>query len=106
MLNVHHFLALLYLTLFFTFFFTRCSKDEEKIIPEEKFVEILSDVMIIDNLAIGQNDKIALMVRVFEKHDISSKQFIQTKEHYQKDAEFWIRVYYRTQKRIKEKDTL
>jgi hypothetical protein len=106
MLKFQYVLTVIYITLFFTFFFTRCSKDEEKIIPEEKFIEILSDIMIIDNLSIAQNDKIALMVRVFEKYDVSQKQFLLTREHYKKDADFWIRVYKRTQNRIKEKDTL
>jgi hypothetical protein len=92
-----------FITFFLTVFFSRCSKDEKKVIPEQKFVEILSDVMIIDNLGIPQIEKVALLKTVLHKHEITTEEFSFTRDRYKENADFWISVYKRTQEKIKEK---
>lgn len=106
MLICKYYSVLIYLTFFLTFFFIGCSKVEKKILPEEKFIEILTDVMIVDNLAIPQHEKLALLQTLFKKHEITAEQFSFTKQHYKENADFWIRVYQNVRNRIKEKQTL
>jgi len=97
---------LLYITLICTFFFITCSKDRKKIIPEEQFIEILSDIMIVDNLALPQAKKVELVKTIFVKYEITPALFDSTKSFYKNDAEFWIKVYKRTQEHIKERKSL
>jgi len=101
--NIHYLISL---TLIFTFFFTTCSIEKKNIIPEHQFIEILSDIMIIDNLAIPQVKKLELIKTVLEKHDNTVETFISTRDYYKDDAEFWIKVYKQVQERIKTQDSL
>ncbi len=101
-----HNLVIILLTFFLTFFFSTCSKVDKKIIPEAKFTEVLGDIMIISNLGIPQTERAALLKTVFEKHEISVEQFRFTRDHYKKDAAFWIRVYNRAQEQIRDKKSL
>jgi hypothetical protein len=101
--NIHSFFSLI---LIFTYFFISCSIQKKNNIPEEQFIEILSDIMIIENLAASQVKKLELIKTILEKHDTTVENFTSTRDYYKDDAEFWIKVYKRVQERIKKQDSL
>jgi hypothetical protein len=81
------------LTILITIFISDCSKTDKKILKQEKFVKILADMLVIENLGISENEKSALMQKVFQKHHTDQQTFKKTREYFKKDPKYWIKVY-------------
>ena len=94
---------LIILTIILTLLNLNCSKQKSTdVMSEEKFVNILSRLMIIEQLKIGQNEKVQMVKQVFEEYNTNSKAFNAYKEKYENDTKHWITIYRKAEKRIKE----
>jgi formate-dependent nitrite reductase cytochrome c552 subunit len=68
--------------------FFSCS--DEKIIEEEKFIEVYIDLLIMqDTTSANQNSIDSIKSIVFQKHSITAKDYEQTIEQYNSSPEKW-----------------
>lgn len=91
------------LTFFFTFFLSTCSSEQNKNLSKDKFSSILAEISVIENLAIEDTQKMALIKKLFQKYNTTTDEFIRTIESNKKNSEFWIDIYKRTSAKIKNK---
>ena len=84
------------------FLFPACSPDPDNIMNKDKFITVLSEVMIIEKLAVSEETKIALLKNVFERHNTDAEIFLRTKEYYKQDPDYWINIYDKAVQRIKK----
>ena len=94
---------LILITLLLTIFISSCSKKERKYLKDDKFVEVLTDLMIIENLSITESDRIKLVQQVFEKYHVDSTAFYETRRHQSENEKYWIKIYGRVKQRIQAK---
>lgn len=81
------------LTTILTILISGCSNGTKDIIPEKKFIRILSEVLIIEKLNVSEQTRLVLLNRAFEKHDLQAGQFSKTKEILKQDVKYWLTVY-------------
>ncbi len=93
----------IFTTLLLTIFISSCSKNEDKLLKNDKFVNVLADLMIIENLGIPESERIILANKVFEEHKIDSATFNQTRRHYEENEKYWIKIYTKVKDRIQFK---
>lgn len=91
------------ITLLLTIFISSCSKNEDKLVKNDKFVDVLADLMIIENLDIPESERIILANKVFEVHKIDSAIFNETRRHYEENENYWIKIYTKVKDRIQFK---
>ncbi len=91
------------LTIFFTIFLSTCSSEPKKNLSKDKFSSILAELSIIENLAVEDTEKLALIKKLFQKYNTTTDEFIRTIESNKKNSEYWIDIYKRTSVKIKEK---
>ncbi len=91
------------ITLLLTIFISSCSKKEHKLLKDEKFVEVLADLMIIEKLGIQESERVMLAHRVFEKYQIDSAIFNETRRHHAENEKYWIKIYTKVKARIQVK---
>ena len=82
--------------------FPACSPEPDNIMNKDKFITVLSEVMIIEKLSVLEETKIALLKKVFEKHNTDAEEFLRTKEYYKQDPDYWINIYDKAVQRIKK----
>jgi hypothetical protein len=74
--------------LFSLILFSSCSN--EKVIEEEKFIEVYVDLLIMqDTTSANQNSIDSIKSIVFQKHSITAKDYEQTIELYNSSPEKW-----------------
>jgi hypothetical protein len=86
-----------------TIFISSCSKNEDNLLKDEIFVEVLTDLMIIENLGIQESERIILAENVFEKHKIDSAIFNKTRRFHEDDEKYWTKIYTKVKERIQTK---
>ena len=100
-----YFLPLLLLSLF------SCNEklleEPEDLIPEDKMVEILTDLAIVNaakstNVAVLQDQGIEPMDYIFEKYDIDSLQFVESDRYYASLPPEYEDIYKRVESRLEE----
>ncbi|MGD9899313.1 MAG: DUF4296 domain-containing protein [Calditrichaceae bacterium] len=91
------------LTIFFTIFLSTCSSEQKKNLSKDKFSSVLAEISIIENLAVEDTEKMALIKNLFKKYNTTPDEFIRTIEANKKNSEYWIDIYKRTSAIIKEK---
>ena len=69
---------------------------------EDKFIDILARLMIIEQLKTGQNEKLQMIKQVFEEYNTTAEAFNAYKNKYENDTKHWITIYRKVEKRIKE----
>lgn len=94
---------LIFLTIIITTFLSSCSKNEEKLLDDKTFSEVLAELMIIENLGIPEKDRIHLAENVFNKYKIDTTLFFRTRRFYKQDEEHWIKIYAKTEAIIRAK---
>ncbi len=91
------------LTIILTILTLNCSKTASpNLMSDEKFIDILARLMIIEQLKIGQNEKLPLIKEVFKEYNTTRTAFDAYKKYYENDTKHWITIYRKTEKRIKE----
>ncbi len=94
---------ILLLTINLTFLNLNCSKNENAdFIDEDQFVDILARLMIIEQLKIGQTEKLPLIKQVFKEYHTDNAAFNAYKKRYENDTKHWINIYKKVEKRIRE----
>ena len=91
------------ITLLLTIFISSCSKNKHKSLKDDKFVDVLADLMIIENLGISESERIILANKVFEKHKIDSVIFNETRRRHEENEKYWIKIYTKVKDRIQFK---
>ena len=91
--KIRNLIILLIVTFLITCFISTCSKNQQTLMKKDKFVIVLSELMVIERLNIPESEKLALINSLFRKYNTNRELFILTRENYQKDPEFWIEVY-------------
>lgn len=106
-IQLYKLLPLLLLTHFSTCFISSCQHKEREIFSREKFARIYAEILIIENLAIPEKQKIVLINDFFERHHINPQTFQNTKQFYRNNPDFWLAVYKQSAEIIKaRRDTL
>ncbi|MEJ2545269.1 MAG: DUF4296 domain-containing protein [Calditrichaceae bacterium] len=98
-----HIYFLILITLLITNFISSCSKKENKLLKDDKFVEVLTDLMIVENLSVQKSEQIKLAQKVFQKYQVDSSAFYRTRRHYEKNEKYWIKIYSKVNERIQVK---
>ena len=98
-----HLNFLILITLLLTIFISSCSKKDRKLLKDDKFVEVLTDLMIVENLSIQETERIKLTQQVFEKYGIDSSVFYATRRHHAENEKYWIKIYTKVKQRIQTK---
>jgi len=93
----------LIVTFLITIFISSCSKKEHKRLKDDKFTEVLAELMIIENLGIQEFERIILAKNVFEKHKIDSAAFNETRRFYAENEKYWIKIYTKVKDKIQIK---
>lgn len=80
-------LTIFFLPVLFLLFFS-CNK--EKIIKEDKLIQIYSDMLIAqDTVALSSAGVDSLREAVFKKYDVTEELYKTTLDYYNKDSERW-----------------
>jgi hypothetical protein len=100
-----------YLILFFLLFFLSCKNDgvkkPSKLIEEEKMVDILYDISILDALK-SSNPRVLDVINIdsqtyiYKKYAIDSIQFVENTAFYASDLKKYKKMYETVEKRIEE----
>ena len=90
-------------TLLLTNFISTCSKNEDIILDDDTFVEVLADLMIIEKVGASESERIHLANQVFEKHKIDTIIFNKTRRFYESDETYWIKIYSKVKDLIQTK---
>ena len=90
-------------TFLLTNFISSCSKNEDTLLNDEKFVEVLADLMIIEKIGIPEYERIQYAKAVFKKHKIDTTIYYRTRRFYEANEEYWIKIYMKTKIRIQTK---
>ena len=82
-------------------------EEPEDLIPEDKMVEILTDLAIVNaakstNVAVLQDQGIEPMDYIFEKYDIDSLQFVESDRYYASLPPEYEDIYKRVESRLEE----
>lgn len=100
-----------YLILFFLLFFLSCKNDgvkkPSKLIEEEKMVDILYDISILDalkssNPRVLDENNIDSQTYIYKKYAIDSIQFVENTAFYASDLKKYKKIYETVEKRIEE----
>jgi len=95
--------SILLLLFLLTLIISNCSKSKsDNHLNEDQFVDILAELMITEQLKIGHTEKVSLVKQIFKKHNISSKEFSTYKKEHENDPQYWIDIYKKVEKRIKQ----
>ena len=92
--------------------FTACNEQllekPENLIPQQKMVEVLMDLAIVNaakttNAALLEENDIAPMAYIFEKHDIDSLQFVESDRYYASLPKTYEAIYKQVESRLEKK---
>jgi len=93
----------LLLTFFVLLFFgPGCTQRDSPPIAEDVFARALGEMMIINRLSVPDSVKTALVQNLFQKEEISEKEFLTTKAKFKQDEVFWQRIYRKAEAHIRE----
>jgi len=98
------FFAFFIFTLIFTLLFQGCTSDKPKLLKKKKFIEVYAELMIIEQLAIEEPEKLELTANVFTNHQITQTRFLATKEYYKRNPKYWSKIYKAVEEKIRESD--
>ena len=90
-------------TILLTIFISSCSKNEDKLLTDEKFASVLADLMIVEKLGVNESDLAQLTHRVFIKQNIDTSIFNRTRRFHQADEKYWIKIFGMVEKIINMK---
>ena len=99
---VHKSIVLIIITLFTTQILSSCKKDKNSLLDKESFINITTELMIIEKLNMKPEQKALLAKQVFDKYKVTSDIYWRTKQYYQNDPAYWADVYKQVQSRIKD----
>ncbi|GEM_PF-6845714 len=85
------------------FLLTNCQANPEHALSKKQFTEILTDIMIIQKMNIKDKEKAERIEDVLDTHHTTRDQFLQMKQLHADDPQFWMEVYRKIQKNIKER---
>lgn len=85
-----------------TFFALSCSNKQPKTIKSDKFVDLMSEVMVIENLTVSDSLKAAMIQNVFNEKKITLTEFENTIKTAENDPGFWYNVYTQIKDQMKE----
>lgn len=91
------------ITYLLTNFISSCSKNEEILLSDDIFVEVLSDLLIVEKVGVSESERHILAKAVFEKYKIDTTIFNKTRRYYKSDEKHWIIIYSRVKDLIKVK---
>ena len=95
---------ILSLTLLLGIWFQGCQQKNDLRLKKKTFISVLSELMVIEKLAIGEEEKVALVKKVFSDYQVTQEEFLATQEHYKENPDYWMKIYQQAQERIKEKE--
>lgn len=96
--------TLFFLTLISAFLFQSCSSDKPTLLKKKNFISVYAELMIIEELAIDEPEKVKLVAQVLSNYKTTQAQFLATKEYYKQDPKFWSRIYKDVEEKIRESD--
>ena len=76
-----------------TFSILTCSQEKEKTINREKLVQVLSELMLIENMSVNDSTKTRLIYSSLSKHNVSLKTLNTTINKYEDNPEYWQDIY-------------
>ncbi len=79
-----------------------CTQSDTHTIDENTFARTLGELMVINRLSLPDSTKTTLVRQLFEREQISEKDFLQMKAKFRQDEVFWRRIYHKAQEHIKE----
>jgi len=85
-----------------TFLLLTCSQEKEKTLDQEKFVQVLSDLMLIENMAVADSTKIRLINDSLIKYSVSLDKIKITIGHFEDNPEYWQKIYTQVKENLKE----
>lgn len=86
------------------FFNAGCTQKDVHQLDEHTFARTLGELMIINRLSVPDSVKTAMVRRLFNKEQISEKDFLNTKATFKQDEVFWQAVYHKAEQYIKTRE--
>ncbi len=82
-------------------------KKPDNLIPEDKMVEVLTDLAIVNaakitNVAVLQDHDIEPMTYIFEKHEIDSLQFVESDRYYASLPIAYEKIYKKVESKLEK----
>ncbi|HSP88987.1 MAG TPA: DUF4296 domain-containing protein [Ignavibacteriaceae bacterium] len=104
MKRLFKFFYLIFSTLLFSILINNCS--DNKIIEQDKFVLIYSDMLIAqDTVSIDEKGADSLKLSIFKKHNVTKNDYEKTIEYYNEDLERWEEFFDKVTAHISELKT-
>ena len=98
------FFAFFILTLIFILLFQSCTLDRPKLLKKKIFISVYAELMIIEQLALDEPEKLELTASVFINHQTTKARFLATKEYYKQNPKYWSKIYKAVEEKIRESD--
>jgi len=89
------------LLLICTFSLITCSQEKQKTLNQDKLVQVLSELMLIENMAIEDSSKARLIYDSLNKHNVSLKKLKSTIDKFEDKPEYWQNIYSRVKENLK-----
>ena len=84
-----------------TFLLITCSKEKQKTLNQDKLVLVLSELMLIENMAVEDSTKARLIHESLDKHSVSLKKLKSTIDKFEDKPEYWQNIYSRVTENLK-----
>ena len=81
------------------FFLQFCQKEQASVIDTDKFIEIYSRLLIINELKVEKETRDRLIRELFNKNNVSATEIDSTVSYYNSKSREWVTIY----KRVREK---
>lgn len=84
-----------------TFLLITCSQEKKKTLDQDKLVKVLSELMLIENMAVEDSTKARLINNSLTKHNVSLKKLKTTIDNFEDKPEYWQNIYSRVKENLK-----
>jgi adenylate cyclase len=84
-----------------TFSLITCSQENKKTLDKEKFIQVLSELMLIENMSVSDSTKARLIQVSLDKYSISLEKLNSTIEKFEDKPEYWQDIYNQVKENLK-----
>ena len=102
MILITNIIKKLLLVLACTFLLITCSNEKKKILDQETVVQVLSDLMLIENMSVDDSTKVKLIYDSLHKYDVTIKKLEITIGQFEDNPEYWQEIYTQIKESLKE----
>jgi hypothetical protein len=76
-----------------TFLIITCSQQKKNTLTKEEVVQVLSDLMLIENMSVNDTTKVKLIYDCLNKHNVTIKNLQETITKFENKPDYWQDVY-------------